>query len=159
MFLSLFFHKSPVHLCQVNRKSYRCMRSGDTPSETWSSRKKFPFFFLLAFRSVSLRRIHTDDTFRSDGYLWTPQPERRPQSQTLRDLFFFSLHRNLRLGLFISSQVEFETHRSLRPAGSRRQKPHYSGARRLWGGSARLGSVEGRFGFNSSSPVQDGLHG
>ena len=46
MFLSLFFHKSPVHLCQVNRKSYRCMRSGDTPSETWSSRKKFPFFFL-----------------------------------------------------------------------------------------------------------------
>lgn len=52
------------------------MRVGDTPSETWSSRKKV-FFLLLASRSVSLRRTHTGDTFSSDGHLWTSRPERR----------------------------------------------------------------------------------
>lgn len=83
VYSSLFFScrcfpaKSPLHLCQVNRKSYRCMRVGDTPSETWSSRKKVFFFLLLASRSVSLRRTHTGDTFSSDGHLWTSRPERR----------------------------------------------------------------------------------
>ena len=158
MFLSLFFHKSPVHLCQVNRKSYRCMRSGDTPSETWSSRKKFPFFFLLAFRSVSLRRIHTDDTFRSDGYLWTPQPERRPQSQTLRDLFFFFLFIETFASVYLSPRRLNLKHTGVWGLQVHVDRNHITQER---GDSeaARLGSVEGRFGFNSSSPVQDGLHG
>lgn len=78
------------------------MRVGDTPSETWSSRKKV-FFLLLASRSVSLRRTHTGDTFSSDGHLWTSRPERRLFFQ------FLPLRWNLLLGIFISSQVEFET--------------------------------------------------